>query len=239
MALGFKPFIIEQSIAETADIRTLVLKPEDGSTLPPHKPGQFYNLKPSGLPEGFRPLFRSYSAMCTHRPGRVAFGIKRHGPFSTHITSMKPGDRVEVAGPYGVFGLPAESTEHMVFLAGGIGITPLMCMIEHLAESGHSKPFFLFYSNKTEADTAYRKSLERFSEQNAHLKIIYTLTGENTPEGWNGERGRINVDMMRKHGVDLGQAMFFFCGPVPFVDGLKKALSEAGVEPKRLVSEKW
>ncbi|MDE1797823.1 MAG: hypothetical protein KGH63_00265 [Candidatus Micrarchaeota archaeon] len=239
MALAYRPYRLAKIIDEAEGIRTFVCEPSDGQGVPPYKPGQFFNLRLTTLPPGFKPNFHSYSASRTWTPEAVRFGIKMHGPFTQHLFTLKEGTPVEVMGPFGIFGLPEKIDSPIVFLAAGIGITPLLCMAEHLAKSGHTRPFFLFYSNRNKIDIAYDALLHQLADINSNFKMVHTLTCADMPDGWTGECGRMDVGMLKRNGVDLDAAHFYFCGPKGFIDAMMEQLGEAGVPKERLHKEVW
>lgn len=239
MALAYRPYQMAQIIDEATDIRTFVFSPTDGQPVPSFLPGQFFNLRPSGLPADFKPNFHSYSAARTSRPDSVSFGIKKHGPFTQHLFTLSVGAPVEIMGPFGVFTLPKPIDYPLVFLAGGIGITPFLCMTEHLTDTHFSKPYHLFYGNWTEEGIAYRKLLDSFSARHSNFHVIHSLSGENIPASWMGERGFLSVEMFKRAGVDLSTSHFYVCGPKGFIDAMMAQLGEAGVPKERLHKEVW
>lgn len=265
MPPAYVPYRIAKIIDETEDIRTFRLVPSPPAQvpqvpgasaapqIPSFKAGQFFMLRMANAPPELKPPFRSYSCLCPPGNPFLEFGIKKHGAFTTLLFSMKEGDAIEVAGPYGVFTLPDALTDStpLVFLAGGIGITPLLCMSHHLVQSGHGGKFFLFYSNRHENEIAYKGLIDSLSDLNPNFTPVYSLTCDDKecPASWEGEMGRINAAMLKKHlngnGADgappfaLPACHYFLCGSPPFVAALIEMLKGEGVMAENIHKEQW
>ncbi len=239
MALIYRPYRLAKIIDEAEGIRTFVCAPADGQGVPAYKPGQFFLLRLPSLPPEFKPNFHSYSAARMHKPESVSFGIKVHGPYTQHLFTLKEGAGVEINGPYGMFTLPEQISTPIVFLAAGIGITPLLAMAESLARGGHERPFFMFYSNRNKTDIAYDALLHQLADINSNFKLVHTLTCTDMPDGWTGECGRMDITMLARNGVDVNAAHFYFCGPKGFIDAMMAQLMAAGVPNGRLHKEVW
>jgi len=224
----YSDYKITHIIEETSDIRTFRLAPVAQSppspafaptapptpgmaeasgasptlpAIPSFKSGQFFILRAKNPPPELKPPFRSYSSLSPSGQPFIEFGIKKEGKFTTLLFGMKVGGILEVSGPYGLFILPDPITAPIVFLAGGIGITPLACHVQHLVKANHQLPFFLFYSNRHEEEISYKGLLDSLSDLNPNFHMIYALTCDDKecPASWKGERGRINAGMIRKH----------------------------------------
>jgi len=195
---------------------------------------------PSPPPE-LKPPFRSYSSLSPSGQPFLEFGVKKHGAFTTLLFGMKEGAIIEVAGPYGLFTLPEAISTPLVFLAGGIGITPLACHIQYLVQSSHPLPFFLFYSNRHENEIAYRGLIDSLSDLNPNFTPVYTLTGIDSPADWEGEKGRISIPMLQKHigNIPLTSCCFYLCGSPPFVGSLIELLKSSSVPQEKIHKEQW
>lgn len=236
---AYRPFKIAELVDEAPDVRTFVCRPADGQPVPKFAPGQFFLFRIPSLPPEIKPNFRSYSSLRAHRPDSASFGIKKHGPFTQALFQLGVGAPVELSGPYGLFLLPRPLESPVVFLAGGIGVTPFVCMSEHLTNIRYGKPHLLFYSNWTEEGIAYRKRLDSFAARNPNFCVVHSLTGENIPPSWKGERGFLTAEMLRSHGADFAASHFYVCGPKAFNDAMLDMLAAAGVEKERRHKEAW
>ena len=241
MAAPYRPYTLSEVKAEADDVRSFVFTPADGQPVPPFRAGQFFMLRISDVP-GLKPPMRSYSAARAYAPDRLSFGIKLHGPFTQALFDKKKGDKIEISGPYGFFTIANEGTAAsapIVLLAAGIGVTPLMCMAEELTNKKDPRQAHMFYSNRELTDAAFMDVLAEFASQNPNLRLASTLTCEIPPKGWEGECGRISVQMLRLHGVDFELSHFYFCGPKTFNDAMQAMLDGAGVAKERIHKEAW
>lgn len=242
MALQYSTYDISEITQETQNIRTFRLKPAGGSTPPIFKAGQFFMLRLSDAPAELKPPFRSYSCLSPPGGNTLDFGIKLQGAFTTELFKRLKGDKIEVSGPYGHFALPEKIGAPIVFLAGGIGITPLLSMARQLAHLQHKQPFFLFYSNRNENEIAYRALIDELASSSHSFRLIFTLTGENVGQEWKGEKGRIDAQMLARHlgsAIPLNSCEFYLCGSPQFVSGLIEALKASGVPPEKIKKEQW
>lgn len=141
---------------------------------------------------------------------------------------VKPGDFLKISQGQGKFFLPEDFQNFPItFIAGGIGITPLLSMIRSL--NINVAPFKLFYSVSNEEDILFKDELSPFT--------TFTVTRNHT-SSWHGETSRIDINFLKKHQCDFN-SQFFICGPRPLIDDLSKELHDFGVPKSRIHFEKW
>ncbi|MFH1095804.1 MAG: FAD-binding oxidoreductase [Candidatus Micrarchaeota archaeon] len=170
---------------------------------------------------------------------RAADGKPGSGPAELAEADGKTTVAGGAVGRQEADGKTAGISNQSVFLAGGIGITPLHCMAAGFTKKKGAGKSVLFYSNREEGRIAYRKSLDGLHVACPDFEVVYTLTGERIPESWMSERGRIDRAMLKRHGVDFAHAHFYLCGSPAFVKGAMGMLAEAGVEAARMHKEQW
>jgi predicted ferric reductase len=171
--------------------------------------------------------------------GEVAFTIKNLGNWSgTVVPNVQVGQRMWLDGPYGVFTLDREQGPGYVFLAGGVGITPLHSMLVTMAERGDVRPVVLFYSASHVEDLTYREELLALQKQ-MNLKVVYVV-GE-PPDGWTGETGRISAEIVQKYipPKQYKRWQYFICGPTPMMNAMEKMLPEIGVPAEHVHTERF
>lgn len=144
-------------------------------------------------------------------------------------------DTVTISGPYGNFYFQ-EGTEEIVLLAAGSGITPLISILRYITDKKLSAKAVLIYSNRSIDDTIYFKELQELEKRNPKIKIIFTMTRQ--PE-WPGEKGRVNLDMIKKYFPEKTKPVCFICGSPDFSDSCKDTLINAGVAQEKIKMEKW
>jgi ferredoxin-NADP reductase len=139
---------------------------------------------------------------------------------------MQVGQRLGVMGPFGQFQFKPEQIKHAVFIAGGIGVTPMLGMARTAADLNLPTPITFFYSNKTVELTACSEALSELEKRNPNLKMVFTLTHlENCPHDWRGEKGRFCDSMLLKHVPDYIECSYFICGPVKMTQEVAAMLS--------------
>lgn len=160
----------------------------------------------------------------------------RNSKFKNSLKSMKLGTKVKVECPQGVFTLHEDSKRPAVFLAGGIGITPMRSIIEHAANHKLKHKIYLFYSNKTPDSTAFLNDLEDFAKNNKNLKIIPSVT-EYDGKGWKYEKGRCSMAMIRKYIKNLNKPIYYIAGPPAMVQAFTEMLVDAKINRENIRTE--
>ncbi len=230
-----KIFTIQDIRDEGGGIKLFTLSPDDGTNIR-FKPGQFAMVCKieNG---GFGKLSRPYSIASSPLHAALRFAIKiTGGQFTSVLEKMKAGEKLGVTGPLGHF--QYEKEENVVCLAAGTGVASMTGILEYVAHSRQKGKFTLFYSNKKKGAIACREILDHIHAENPHIKVVYTLTQEQ-PEGWKGELGRINAEMVRKHADGAKDATFFVCGPLEFAKAMKEMALGLGADPKKVKIEAW
>jgi ferredoxin-NADP reductase len=231
MALPFRPFRIARNTPLAEGIFELVLEPADGQPVAPFAAGQWIGIRQSNEDMTRKiAAFSIASAPYESTEGYV-LTIKAYGERTTALQRSSPGDVVNVQGPYGAFVL-RPGVSRLVFLAGGVGITPLRSMIRQSLHVDGDRELVLFYSNQSRATTAYDQEFRDLAKAHPHFTYIPVLTRE-TPEGWDGETRRVDADMLRTRLGDVRpDDEFLMCGPEPLMDAVKAGLTELGIDIK-------
>ena len=175
---------------------------------------------------------------CPALAGSHTSTIKASGDFTAQIATVKPGDPVAIQAPFGRFShvfYPEE--QDLVFIAGGIGITPLMSNLRHLRDTGARRRVLLLYSNRGEADIVFKEELDRMAGAEApQVEVVHILTRPDS--NWPGESGRLDREKLRRLcGDRLGSSVFLLCCPPPMIQGLVASLRELGVPMSRISYE--
>ena len=154
--------------------------------------------------------------------------VERHSSFKQALFGLKAGDSVEVKGPMGKFLLPQDSSVPLVWIAGGIGITPFRSQLKFIIDNEESRDITLIYSNRTKGDICFDELWQQASEKLAKFKLISTLVDE-IPQGWHGETGMVDEAMIKKAVGQLGGKQYFISGPEPMVEAFKPKLVAMGI----------
>lgn len=165
----------------------------------------------------------------------VRMGLKYYPEMSSykkHLLELKPGAVVSASQRAGDFVLPQDTKQKLVFISGGIGVTPFRSMLTYLIDTHEMRDIVHFYSNKTLDDVAYSDVFDRAFETLA-IPTIYTLTDTSLiPDTWKGERGAIDRAMIQRHVPDFMQRTFYVSGPHTMVTAFETMLTGMGI-PKR------
>ena len=233
-----RPWTVVDNIPERGNARTLVLHPTGHSGLA-FEPGQFAWLTMGRTPFHFEqhPIAISSSAEIP-AGGDIAFTIKALGDWSGEVVpAVKPGARVWVDGPYGVFSVDREQGPGYVLIGGGIGIAPLRSMCETLAAREDVRPVVLFYGCHDYEALTFREEFDGLSAR-MNLKAVYVL--QQPGASWSGERGLIDADMLRRHlPRQYRRFQYFICGPAALMDAMEKMLPEIGVPQIQVHTERF
>jgi len=220
---------------EQGDNWTLVLEP-DGHPGMRFAPGQFAWIT-LGRPH-FTMQENPFSIRSSaEEPARLEFGIKEAGDFTVALSKADPGTPAVVDGPHGAFSIDRYPAVGYVFIAGGIGITPMLSFLNTMADRKDPRPVVLFYADKDLEGMAYREELDAL-KQRLDLRII--LVPEKAPSDWDGDSGMIGDDILERHlPKDLIHREFFICGPPPMMQSIQKILKAKGVRQNHIHLEKF
>jgi predicted ferric reductase len=230
-----RPYHIAEVRKERGSTWTLVMQPA-GHPGFQFRPGQFGWLTVYGSPFKITAHPFSFSSSAAVTDGRVEMAIRELGDFTNDIGHVPVGQKVYLDGPYGAFTI-GQPTDMHVLIAGGVGITPMMSMIRTLADQGDKRPLLLLYGSKDWEEITFREELEALKGR-INLKVVHVLA--NPPDGWEGERGFIDADLMRRHlPPSYEDHEYFICGPGPMMDAIEKALGELKVPISKYHSERY
>lgn len=226
----FKDFIIADKVQESDVITSFYLKPADGKQLPAYKPGQYITVR-FQVPGDEYTLNRQYSL--SQAPSKDAFriSVKRedecvpNGKASVHLhRNINIGDKIEVSAPAGDFFLDTESTSPVTLISGGVGITPMMAMLETIADGTPDRPVAFLHSARTRKHQAFDEVLRSKAESlpSATYEVLYSEEGD----------GFINREFLAKHVVEGSD--IYICGPTPFMQAVISALHANGVSEDKI-----
>lgn len=154
--------------------------------------------------------------------------------FKQKLASLHNGEEVSFWGPSGSFILPEEESIPLVFLSGGIGITPFHSMLTYLAKTNSSRLVTLLASFSTDEEMVFYDELRAIGKSHPNVKIIYSLTHPTT--SWIGETGRITQKMLQQYVSDLPTSLVYVSGPDPFVKAMVATVQTMGI-PKEHIKQ--
>jgi predicted ferric reductase len=229
-----RPYRVSDIAQERGDAWSLALEPRGHQGFS-FQPGQFAWLTLGGSPFLMKEHPFSFSSSPMLPGGRVEFTIKELGDFTRTIGRV-PRDAVAfVDGPYGAFSIDRHPAPGYVFVAGGIGIAPIMSMLQSLADRGDQRPLLLFYAYRRWERMTFREAIEALRSR-LNLTVVFVL--EEPPDQWNGERGWITREMLDRHlPEDRLIRHVFVCGPEAMTQAIERHLRGLGVPMSHVHSE--
>ncbi len=243
MSLHFHPLRVRAVVPETAEACVVSFDPADGeAALWRFEPGQHLTLRAR---VGGQALRRSYS-LCAAPGEGLRVGVRRvaGGAFSNWLhDSLKPGDLIDAMPPQGTFGRAlAQSPRHVLAVAGGSGITPMLSILKvHLAAAPTNRAT-LVYANRTAASTMFAAELDDLKNRHlARLAVFPVFSREQVDAPLAAGRldGERLANILRLVGGAAAVEQAFVCGPHAMNDEVEAALRSAGVEPARIHVERF
>lgn len=202
--------------------------------------GQFGDFTLSGAQEtDARGNTRAFSF--ANAPGQTEILIAtrmRESAFKHELRRLPTGAALELMGPMGNFTLPPDGGRPAVFLAGGIGITPVRSIVEEAVQRRLPQEIVVFHANRTLAASAFLDDFRRWQRDYPRLRYIPTLSQEPAP-GPEFQHGRIDAAMLRRHLANPTRSIYYVVGPPAMVSTIKGLLVEIGVPASQIRYENF
>ncbi len=150
---------------------------------------------------------------------------------------MKTDDVMISSQLGGDFTLPKNKKQKLVFIAGGIGITPFRSMIKYLLDTDNSRSIIMFYSNRKISEIVYKDIFDAASKKFG-MKTVYTLTDSaSCPADWDGCKGYLNPEIILKEVPDFKERLFYISGPNAMVISYENILKKIGVKQENIKTD--
>jgi ferredoxin-NADP reductase len=230
------------TISEKRQVATgtlLVLFDLGGAELD-YRPGQYFWVELLAAPYQDEKGARRHITAVTSPTERGVIGLctrLRDSAFKRSLAELPLGAEVEIKPPEGTFVLPEESSRPLVFVAGGIGITPFRSMLRYIEDEGLPHRVTLIYSNRDLGSAAFLDELEEIERANPNVRLVATMTED---EAWPGERRRIDAAFLRDHlGGNLNEASYMVAGPPGMAEGVSAELEKAGADAALITTDSF
>ena len=255
---GFREFWVQRREIENGnqDICSFYLIPIDGQPLPAFLPGQFLTFRltiedPVTREPGT--VVRCYSLSDRPRPDYYRVTIKRvpapadqpeapPGRSSNYFhDQVQKGSTLLVKAPSGHFHLMEEPALPIVLIGGGIGITPMLSILNTLLESGSQRGIWLYYGIRNGAEQIMKQHLQELARahDNFHLHLCYSSPDANDVQGVDYQhKGRVDIRLLRDT-LQLQRYPFYVCGPKPMMESLVPGLEAWGVDSQDIFYESF
>jgi predicted ferric reductase len=167
---------------------------------------------------------------------RLSFVIRNLGDYTKQLGKLKPGHRVWVDGPHGVFTLNARSAESVVLIAGGAGIGPIIGLLRELQAKQDPRPIQLVYGNRNIDQMMFQDELDKMCES---LNFSYKLVLNDPPENFSGHVGFIDKVLLGEvvNSVGSVNSDYYVCGPEPMVKAVENSLEQLDIPRQRILYE--
>lgn len=251
---GTRKFVVARRVVECADetVCSFYLEPHDGKPISGFEPGQFltFELK---VPGEKKEVTRCYSLSDAPIPGVYRVSIKRvpaprdvpeapPGLSSNFFhDAVKEGDILDVRAPSGKFFLDMASDRPVVLIGGGVGLTPVLSMLNAVVASGSDREVWFFYGVRSGIEHCMREHIEaiRAEHSNIHIQICYSDPSGDDVQGKDYDHAeRVSVELFKRV-LPSNNFEYLMCGPPPMMESLINDLREWGVPEQDIKRESF
>ncbi len=233
----FRTLIVNRKVPESETITSFYLVPEDGKPLAPFLPGQFLPLK-LDIPGHWKPVLRTYSLSDSPTRDYYRLTIKRElappnrpdvypGASSNYFhDQVEPGSQLLTKSPRGKFFLGSHGETGVVLLSAGVGMTPLISMLNSIVDAGSNRPTWFIHGSRNSREHALGEHVRRVAEEksNVHVHIRYSRPlSEDTVGRDYDDEGHVDIELVKRL-LPSTDFDFYLCGPTPFMKSLFNGL---------------
>lgn len=228
---AWRAWEVVERVRETEDVVTFGLRPVDGAPVRDFRAGQYVSVR-AQLPDGARQI-RQYSLSGAPGADVRRFSVKRvsggpatpEGEVSNHLHArVREGDVLELSEPYGDLVLDDAVGTPLLLASAGIGVTPIVAMLAHLAATGHDAPVTVVHADRSPADHALRADHEAYAAKLPDASVHLWYEREAPAHARTGLADLTDVPV-------APGTRAYLCGPLPFMRAVRAQLIEKGVAP--------
>lgn len=231
-----QPWRVQKVNRLAEDIHELIIAPDGHSGLD-FRAGQFAWLRIAPSPWGLREHPFSISSAPADGPA-LRFLIKANGDFTNNIGSIDEGARAWVDGPYGRFGEVRDDEEALVFLAGGVGLAPILGLLRERLHAGDTRPMRLVYACRVQRDMVLEREVDELA-QKLNLEVVRVVDEDERAPGT--QVGPIDRALLERclPKVEHDRIGCFVCAPPGMIDAMETMLVGLGMRPSNIHSERF
>ncbi|KAB7705395.1 NO-inducible flavohemoprotein [Bacillus aerolatus] len=237
----FKGFEVADKVEESSLITSFYLKPKDGVKLPSYLPGQYITIK-LDIPGEKNIVNRQYSLSAAPGHDYYRISVKREsdnkpeGKASNYLHDhVNKGDKVELSAPAGDFYLDVENDAPVTLISGGVGITPMMSMLETLAANNSKRDIVFIHAARDEEAHAFKEHTKQLVGELENARAYTAYDKKKDQQTMCDVEGRISADFLKE--VIASNSICYICGPVPFMGAVIGHLSKNGIPEDRIKFE--
>ncbi len=243
----YRTFIVDRKVPESETITSFYLVPEDGKPMTPYLPGQFLPLRLE-IPGQYKPVIRTYSLSDTPKEDYYRLTIKRllappdrpdlyPGVSSNYFhDKVERGSKLLAKSPRGKFFLDPNGETPVALLSAGVGLTPLISMLNAIVEVGSNRPTWFIHGCRNKSEHALGDHVRRISAENnnvqAHIRYSKPSSEDMAGRDYDDE-GHVDIELV-KHLLPDKDFDFYLCGPTPFMKSLFDGLLAWGIPELRI-----
>jgi ferredoxin-NADP reductase len=192
--------------------------------------GQFVELSLTYKGQLLRRWFTLSSSPTEQRLGITTKFCDYHSPYKQALLDLKPGAKLTISDPMGDFVLPKDPAIPLVFVAGGIGITPVRSIVTWLRDTTSLRNITLLYGVNHLGDLAFSDLFDSYSPMDTHYLV------KDASANWAGSTGILNVSTIKALKAP-SEAYYYISGPEPMVGALTRELHETGIPAAQIISD--
>jgi ferredoxin-NADP reductase len=239
---GWRKFRVARKEYPSGNICSFYLVPHDQKPLPAFLPGQYLTFQLDGISGQLKPALRCYSLSDCYRPDYYRISVKRVtapadqpdlppgiGSGFLH-DQIEIGSLLDVMAPNGNFAINPEDATPLVLIGGGIGITPVLSMLNAIIESGSQREVWFFYGVRNPSENIIKEMLKELNDSiadhpNLHFLVCYSEQLESSYSLLPYERhqAHITIKLIRSL-LPSSNYEFYSCGPPPMMKAIKDDL---------------
>jgi len=172
----------------------------------------------------------------------LRFVIKERGDFTRRVKDVAPGTRAYIDGPVGALTVAGREAPGLALIAGGVGVAPMLSILNQHRLDGDARPLHLLYGNRTDAQIVDRAALDAAATA-AQIEVTHVLSEppEGPQEEWTGRTGVLDPALIRELFGDPARRdwLYILCGPPAMIESVETSLRALGVPKQRILAERF
>lgn len=237
----YSDFLVDKVVQESSSIRSFYLIRKDGQRLAAFLPGQFVTILVT--PDGSGPVSRNYTL--SDRPGldyyRITVKKEADGLVSSFLHHhISEGDILKVSPPAGDFYLNHQDISPVVLISGGVGITPMLSMLEYIAAHQPGRTVYFLHSSTNRILQPMGERLKLFKKQYPDfiIKVYHSQPLKSEKQGVDYDAaGLMDLDFLKDTVITPGGGTYYLCGPYSFMQAMFEQLMVLGADASQVKYE--